>query len=170
MASGLTGSAFFASANQAANSRTGSSASVKSPPVNHAGCSIEAVSDMLRKIHVLAWGNRHASAQSPYSNRSGRLRLSLMLAAAVAVLCGLAVGGCSFQLHSLLAKDDADGDQTGSIGRAGAQVAAATDTAQPLEADLAYARAAAAEVVAHGGKDSSVPWRNPEDGAGGNIT
>jgi surface antigen len=41
--------------------------------------------------------------------------------------------------------------------------------------DLAYARAAASDVLARGGKDSSVkdesvPWENPKTGAGGNIT
>ena len=41
---------------------------------------------------------------------------------------------------------------------------------RPAEADLAYARAAAAEALTRGGKDSSVPWENPQTGAGGNIT
>ncbi len=36
--------------------------------------------------------------------------------------------------------------------------------------DLAYARAAASDALARGSKDSSVPWQNPETGAGGNIT
>src|SRR5262249_48297233 len=44
MASGLFGSLFFASANQPANSRNGSSASGESPPVNQPGCSIGAAS------------------------------------------------------------------------------------------------------------------------------
>src|SRR6516162_8344581 len=47
MASGLTGSDCRASANHAANRRKGSFASVKSPPVNHAGCSMDAASDIL---------------------------------------------------------------------------------------------------------------------------
>jgi surface antigen len=38
------------------------------------------------------------------------------------------------------------------------------------ENDLAYARVAASDVLAHGDKGSSVPWRNPDTGAGGNIT
>src|SRR5262249_37218526 len=40
IASGSLGSAFLASSNQAANSRNGSSASVKSPLLNQVGCSI----------------------------------------------------------------------------------------------------------------------------------
>ena len=35
---------------------------------------------------------------------------------------------------------------------------------------MAYARAAASDALARGAKDSSVPWQNPETGAGGNIT
>ena len=40
----------------------------------------------------------------------------------------------------------------------------------PADEDLAYARAAASDVLASGGKDASVPWRNPQSGASGNIT
>jgi hypothetical protein len=90
-----------------------------------------------------------------------------------AMLCGLCAGGCSFQLHSLQASDEADGDQTGSIGRPGDKTAQKDDVPLPSEIDLAYARAAASDVVAHGSKDTkdnSVPWQNPNNGAGGNIT
>jgi len=89
---------------------------------------------------------------------------------AAALICALAAGGCSFQLHSLLSKDDADAETTGSVVRSGEKVADASDAWQPSEVDLAYARAVAAEVVARGGKDASVPWQNPSTGAGGNIT
>src|ERR1700684_3806907 len=117
MASGLPGSARLAAANQAANSRTGSSAWVKSPPVNHVGCSIGAVSDIPWGTQVLAWGDREASRRPQYSEAEA-LRLCRRLRFAVAVvLCGLATGGCTYQLHSLLSKDD--GDQTGSISPPG---------------------------------------------------
>jgi surface antigen len=39
-----------------------------------------------------------------------------------------------------------------------------------VEFDLAYARAAAAEVLSRGAKDGSMPWQNPQTGARGNIT
>ena len=90
-------------------------------------------------------------------------------AAVAAVLSALAAAGCSYQLHSLLSKDDADVETTGSIGRAGDGTATAADAARS-EIDLAYARAAASDALAHGGKDSSVPWHNPNTGASGNIT
>jgi hypothetical protein len=89
------------------------------------------------------------------------------------MLCGLAAGGCSYQLHSLLSKDDPDVDQTGSITRPGNQADQAdhvAGAALPSEADLVYARVVASDVMAHDGKDSSVPWQNPNTGVGGNIT
>jgi surface antigen len=92
------------------------------------------------------------------------------IGAAVAVLGGLANGGCAYQLQSLGAKDDPDVDQTGSISRPTGEAARTADAAPSSEVDLAYARAAAADVMAHSGKDMSVPWQNPNTGAGGNIT
>lgn len=86
------------------------------------------------------------------------------------MLCGLATGGCTYQLYSLLAKDDSEGDVTGSISRHGDAAGRTADAAPPSESDLAYARAAASDALARSGKDASVPWQNPNTGAGGNIT
>ena len=69
----------------------------------------------------------------------------------------------------MFSKDDSDTQPTGSIARPDGQSAAAT-ASPPSEVDLAYARAAASDVLARGAKDSSVPWQNPQSGAGGNIT
>ena len=38
-----------------------------------------------------------------------------------------------------------------------------------MELDLAYAREAISNVLSHGGKDTGVPWQNPQTGSGGNI-
>jgi surface antigen len=84
------------------------------------------------------------------------------------MLCGLTAGGCSYQLSSLLSKDEAVPDQTGSIGRPAGAARAADGPAS--EVDLAYARAAVTDALARSGKDLSVPWQNPNTGAGGNIT
>jgi surface antigen len=92
------------------------------------------------------------------------------LAAPAAILCAVAVAGCSFQLSSLLSKGDADVETTGSVSRPADQAGRIADAPQPPEVDLAYARAVAADTLARGGKDSSVPWENPHTGAGGNIT
>ena len=90
--------------------------------------------------------------------------------ATAAILCAVAVAGCSFQLSSLLSKGDADVETTGSVSRPADQAGRTADASQPPEIDLAYARAVAADTLARGGKDASVPWENPHTGAGGNIT
>jgi len=86
------------------------------------------------------------------------------------MLGALAAAGCSYQLETTFSKSDTDVDQTGSISRAGHQTADATSAAAPSEVDLAYARAVAADALARGAKDNSIPWENPHTGAGGNIT
>jgi len=91
------------------------------------------------------------------------------LGTALAILGGSAAGGCSY-LRSLLAKDDSDVEASGSTGRPAAQPSRAADAALPSEADIAYARAAASDALAHSGKDQSLPWQNPNTGASGNIT
>jgi len=85
------------------------------------------------------------------------------------LLSALSTAGCAYQLDTSFSKADADVAQTGSIAGADRQVAAANVVA-PSETDLAYARAIAADAVGHGAKDASVPWENPNTGAGGNIT
>jgi surface antigen len=57
-------------------------------------------------------------------------------------------------------------DATGSVDRG----VEAAEAAAPSESDLAYARAAAVDAMAHGVKDSNTPWSNPDSGATGNIT
>jgi surface antigen len=71
----------------------------------------------------------------------------------------------------MLSKPDATLDQTGSIGGTGGEHAErVSSAAAPSETDLAYARATAAEILAHGAEGNSIPWQNPHTGAGGNIT
>ena len=40
----------------------------------------------------------------------------------------------------------------------------------PPDGDLAYARAAASDVLSRGDKDASQPWENPQTGARGTVT
>ncbi len=89
------------------------------------------------------------------------------VALAAALFGALASGGCSYQLESMLSKPDAHADVSGSIGHAAKHD---PTSAKVSEADLAYARAAAAAALQQGGKGNSVPWRNPQTGVGGNIT
>jgi surface antigen len=85
------------------------------------------------------------------------------------VVSAFGVSACSYQLSSMFSKDDGDTQPTGSLERPGGGADPVAGTA-PSEDDLAYARAAVTNVLARGGKDASVPWQNPQTGAGGNIT
>ena len=125
---------------------------------------------------MLACGVREV-ARRPLSRRplysgteASRLRSRPhRFAALAALLSAFSTAGCAYQLDTAFSKTDADVEQTGSIGRPDRQVTAANVVA-PSETDLAYARAVAADVVGHGDKDASIPWENPNTGAGGNIT
>jgi surface antigen len=120
---------------------------------------------------VLAWGDREAFRRSLY-NGTAALRLCRRLhglAVIAAIVSALGASGCSYQLSSMFSKDDGDTQPTGSIARPAGAADPAT-AAPPSQDDLAYASAAASNVLARGGKDSSVPWQNPQTGAGGNIT
>ena len=104
----------------------------------------------------------HRHRRRPYSGCS---RPRLWRAASLAALLALALGsgGCSmsYQLESFFG----DSTTTGSI-------AAAPKTAEslPPEHDLAYAKAAASEVLRRGEKDASLDWENPRTGARGTVT
>jgi surface antigen len=66
-------------------------------------------------------------------------------------------------------KNDATFEQIDATGSVDHGVESALAGA-PSESDLAYARAAAVDAMAHGVKDSNTPWNNPDSGASGNIT
>lgn len=68
----------------------------------------------------------------------------------------------------MLSKPDNEPLLTGSA--AYPQRHLSTQAFRVSDADLVYARAAAADALARDGKDNSVPWQNPQTGAGGNIT
>jgi surface antigen len=118
---------------------------------------------------MVVWGGREVSRRLLYSGTAA-LRLSGYwrgLAAVGATVSTLAACGCSYQLSSMFSKDDRE--TTGSIARPVEQYDDAAVTA-PAAVDLAYARAAVSDALARGSKDASVPWQNPQTGAGGNIT
>ena len=99
-----------------------------------------------------------------------RLCRRLHQVAAIAAVAGaIAVSGCSYRLASLVSSDDTDLTPTGSIAQSGVPAVRVSDGSGPAAADLAYARAAASDVLGRAGKDSSVPWQNPQTGARGNI-
>ena len=97
----------------------------------------------------------------------GRVGLSAIAPAGAVmtlILIGVGAGGCSLSPHRRRFARMDDSDVTGSIG------AARSERPAPTEADLAFARNAASDVLTKGDKDSSQPWENPETGARGSVT
>lgn len=84
-----------------------------------------------------------------------------------ALVLTLACGGCSMsgQFDSFFGSDKAD--HTGSI----TPPPGTKEVGElPPDADLAYARAAASELLRRGQKDASITWENPSTGARGTVT
>ncbi len=78
------------------------------------------------------------------------------------ILIGLSGGGCSLSRpETAFAKMD-DAEITGAVSP--------PPEREPTEADLAFARNAASDVLTKGSKDSSQPWQNPQTGARGSVT
>ena len=98
-----------------------------------------------------------------------RARLWRALPLAAGLTLALATGGCSIntsRFDSLFGGSD-QSDSTASITPPpGAKGVAGL----PPDGDLAYARAAASDVLTRGGKDASAPWENPRTGARGTVT
>ncbi len=93
------------------------------------------------------------------------------VALVAAIVSALGLAGCSYRLAALVSQDDTDATTTGSVTQpTDRAVAGRHSPPAPPKSDLAYARAAASNVLASGGKDASVPWQNPQTGASGNIT
>lgn len=116
--------------------------------------------------------NDHEAGRHPLYKGSVRIslcRLPSRLTLAIALAGAISAAGCSLPLDSMFDKNDAvfeQVDATGSVHR-GVETA---EAGAPSEGDLAYARAAAVDAMAHGVKDSNTPWNNPDSGASGNIT
>lgn len=117
----------------------------------------------------MAGSRVQGAIRHPAYRRWISLRLWQRSLCAGAVIAGLSAGGCSYQLGSNTPKKD-DEIATGSIAGQ-AQASAQADTPEmPAETDLAYARAAVADVLGRGTKDASAPWENPATGARGTVT
>ena len=92
------------------------------------------------------------------------------------LLSGLLLSGCSYKLGSMFDSNKGDAETTGSIGKESvgdalmsANARLTEDTGLP-EADMAFARQAAADALVKGGKGLSLPWENPQTGARGSVT
>ena len=93
-------------------------------------------------------------------------RPAWLITFAVLVLVALSSGGCSYKLDSVFSRDTEKAEAAGSFGAPGRTALTAPGSA---EADLAFAKEAAAEALARTG-DVSVPWENPGTGARGTVT
>ncbi|MGZ8325846.1 MAG: RT0821/Lpp0805 family surface protein [Rhodoplanes sp.] len=104
--------------------------------------------------------------------RKARLWRLRAKAIALALTLGAATSGCSlsYKLDSFLGKDSEKPVHTASVRPAAAPQPNQTTAATPAEYDLAYAKVAAAEVLARGEKDASQNWENPGNGARGTVT
>jgi surface antigen len=96
----------------------------------------------------------------------GRIGLSAIRPVGTIVtlfLIGIGSGGCSFSRPDggFFSSKAEDGEVTGTL---------AAQEPAPTDADLAFARTAASDVLTKGNKDSSQPWENPETGARGSVT
>jgi hypothetical protein len=101
--------------------------------------------------------------------RKARLWRLRAKAIALSLALGVATSGCSlsYKLDSFMGKDADKTEHTASIPSAPAPAPAA---AMPGDLDLAYAKAAAAELLGRPGKNGSRPWENPGTGARGTVT
>jgi surface antigen len=79
------------------------------------------------------------------------------------ILIGSGSGGCSLSRTDAAFAKMEGSDETGSISPAAVNES-------PTEADLAFARNAASDVLTRGSKDFSQPWENPKTGARGSVT
>src|SRR5437762_14013904 len=143
MALGSVGSAFTASANQSPNSANGSSASVKSPDVNGAGCLMEVVSAIsgVPELHPPAVQSAlQCLCRLALYRTWGRVGLSVIGPAGAlttSIRIGVGSAGCSlYRPDGAFATLD-DNEATSSIGGAQSTVPTRTDS------DLAFARTAA---------------------------
>lgn len=62
------------------------------------------------------------------------------------------------------------GDKSETTGSILPGIGAKQSNTLPPDGDLAYTKAAVSELLSRGGKDSSVPWENPQTGARGTVT
>jgi surface antigen len=92
-------------------------------------------------------------------------------AIALSIVLGVTTGGCSFsyKLDSFLGRTGEEKPEQTSAIRTAPAPAPSEGTAL-RDADLAYAKAAAAEVLTRTDANASQPWENPNTGARGTVT
>ena len=101
--------------------------------------------------------------------RKARLWRLRAKAIALSLALGAATSGCSlsYKLDSFLGRDSEKPEHTASVRPASGPP---QTEAAPADMDLAYAKAAVAELLGRPGKSGSLPWENPGSGARGTVT
>jgi surface antigen len=127
------------------------------------------VSDIAQKTFTVRATPRLPRKLRYKGTRKARLWRLRAKAIALSLALGAVTSGCSlnYKLDSLWGKSEAD--HTASLKPAVAPPPPAA-AATPTDADLAYAKAAAAIVVSRPDKGASQPWENPGTGARGTVT
>jgi hypothetical protein len=125
------------------------------------------VSDIAQKTFTVRATPRLPRKPRYKATRKARLWRLRAKAIALSLALGAATSGCSvnYKLDSLWGKAE---ETTASLKPTAA--APAPEAAAPNEADLAYAKAAAAAVLARTDKGASQPWENPRTGARGTVS
>jgi surface antigen len=96
----------------------------------------------------------------------GGSRLWRGFAAIVALSLAVGAGGCSMSSQFDSYFGGSKSESTGSI----TPPPGSKQVADVPDGDLAYARAAASEVLKTNEKNASLPWENPKSGARGTVT
>ena len=108
--------------------------------------------------------------------RQARLWRVRASAIALSIVLGMATGGCSmsYKLDSFLGRGEEKPDHTATVhptpAATPAEKAKMADKARLADDDLAYAKAAASEVLTRTDANASQPWENPNTGARGTVT
>lgn len=129
------------------------------------------MSDIARKTLIFRAAPRLPLRPRYKGTRKARLWRLRAKAIALALTLGAATSGCSlsYKLDSFLGKDEKP-EQAAAVRAAPAPKPNRQPAAVPADNDLAYAKAAASEVLARPEKDASQPWENPGTGARGTVT
>jgi surface antigen len=123
------------------------------------------VSDIAQKTFTVRATPRLPRKPRYKATRKARLWRLRAKAIALALTLGAATSGCSYKLDSFSGKVQ---DHTASLKPTVS--APAPQAANPSDADLAHAKAAAAVVVTRTDKDASITWENPRTGARGSVS
>jgi surface antigen len=130
------------------------------------------VSDIARKTLIFRATPRLPVRSRYKGTRKARLWRLRAKAIALALTLSAATSGCSlsYKLDSFMGKESEKPEQMAAARPVAVAPKPGSSAAAAAETDLAYANAAAAQVLMRSEKDASQPWENPGTGARGTVT